>query len=64
MLLFAHHLGVEIFGHEFAPETPMEHALAFGLTAVFLGLFLYGAYAAWRDLNRWLRTERRPPAVS
>ena len=52
MPLFAHHIGVEILGHEFSPETPMEHAVAFGITGVVLALIAYGAYAAVRDSQR------------
>jgi hypothetical protein len=53
MGLFAHHLGVEFFGHEFAPETTLEHVMAFGITGIVLALTVYGAYAAVRDLRRW-----------
>jgi hypothetical protein len=53
MVLFGHHMGVEILGREFAPEGPVEHAVVFGLTAVFLSLMAYGAFAAVRDLRRW-----------
>jgi hypothetical protein len=55
MSLFGHHVAVEIFGHEFAPETPMEHVMAFGLTGIVLLLVAYGTYAAVRDFRRWLR---------
>lgn len=58
MILFAHHFGVEIFGREFSPETPMEHFIAFGITGLVLILTLYGAYAGIRDLRRWLQTRR------
>lgn len=53
MHLLAHHVGVELFGKEFAPQTPMEHALALAITIVVLGLMGYGAYAAIRDFRRW-----------
>jgi hypothetical protein len=52
MILFGHHVAVELFGREFSPQTPMEHAVAFGLTGLFLALTIYGAYAAIRDLRR------------
>lgn len=58
MILFGHHVGVEILGREFAPETPLEHAVMFGAAAVVLGLTVYGAYAGIRDLRRWLRRPR------
>jgi hypothetical protein len=53
MMVIAHHIGVEILGREFSPETPAEHALVFGITGIMLALMLYGAYAAVRDLRRW-----------
>lgn len=64
MTLLAHHIGVEFFGHEFSPETPLEHAVAFGLTGVFLALTAYGAYAAIRDLRRGLRGRKQRQAVA
>ncbi|HLJ97610.1 MAG TPA: hypothetical protein VKU02_30900 [Gemmataceae bacterium] len=57
MILFGHHteafLQIEIMGQPF-PTGPMEHGIAFGVTGVALLLTLYGAYAAVRDLRRWL----------
>jgi hypothetical protein len=64
MSFFAHHIGVEFFGHEFSPETPMEHAVAFGVTGVVVALVVYGAYAGVRDLRRWLRQARQRRALS
>ena len=53
MYLWAHHMGVEFLGQEFAPETPMEHAIFLAVAVVVLGLMSYGAYAAWRDFRSW-----------
>jgi hypothetical protein len=53
MTLWAHHVAVELFGREFSPETPLEHALAFGVSGLLLALMVYGAYAGLRDLARW-----------
>jgi hypothetical protein len=61
MQLFGHHISLEIFGTEFAPESTLEHVMAFGITGVVLALTIYGAYAAIRDLRRWLRRERQQP---
>jgi hypothetical protein len=61
MGLFAHHIGVEILGREFSPETPMEHAMVFGATGLVLGLMIYGAYALVRDISRW--RQRRGPSA-
>ncbi len=56
MPLYGHHVAVEFFGHEFSPETPMEHIVAFGITGLVLALVTYGAYAAIRDFRRGLRS--------
>jgi hypothetical protein len=54
-MLFAHHVGVEVMGREFAPETTGEHLLFFGVTLVVVALMAYGAYAMVRDFRRWRR---------
>jgi hypothetical protein len=63
MPLYGHHVAVEFFGHEFSPETPMEHVLAFGITGIVLALVTYGAYAAIRDFRRWRRSGEQQAAV-
>jgi hypothetical protein len=54
-MLFAHHVGFEVMGREFAPETTGEHLLFFGVALVVVTLMAYGAYAAVRDFRRWRR---------
>lgn len=49
MFLIAHHVGVELFGREYSPRTPLEHACVFG--ALALVLFL-AAYGAWTLVNK------------
>lgn len=63
MILFAHHIGVEFFGHEWSPETPMEHFVAFSISGLVLALMVYGAYAGVRDLRRWLHARKTRAAV-
>ena len=63
MMLFGHHIAVELFGREFSPQTPLEHAITFGLTGLLLALTAYGAYAAIRDLRRRLRHGREQKAL-
>jgi len=53
MVLFGHHIGVDFFGKEIAPETPLEHVCFFAVTTVMLGFMAYGVYAGWRDFQRW-----------
>jgi hypothetical protein len=62
MQLFGHHIGIEILGHEFSPETPLEHVVAFGIAGLFLALAGYGAYAFIRDFRRWRRQGKEGPA--
>ena len=61
MGLLAHHIELHLFGRELAPETPMEHVLAFGATGLVLFLAGHGAYAVVRDLRR--RLSRGTPAT-
>jgi hypothetical protein len=44
MILFAHHVAVEIFGREYSPRTPLEHVVAFGTVGMVLALAVYGAW--------------------
>jgi hypothetical protein len=59
MLLFAHHMAVEIFGREFSPRTPLEHICAFGGLSLVLALAMYGAWALALKLASSLRAGRR-----
>lgn len=61
--MFAHHIGVEILGREYSPETPMQHVVVGVVSLAVLALIVYGAYAAVRDIRRWLRTPRQQPPV-
>jgi len=56
MIVFGHHIEIEILGRNFSPQGPMEHAMWFGGTALAAFLMLYGGYALVRD---WLRRGRR-----
>lgn len=56
--MFAHHLGIDLFGMELAPETFGEHVMAFAITSVLLALMIYGAYAGYRDLRGWVLRRR------
>lgn len=65
MTPFAHHIEVELFDIvRICPETPMEHAAAFAVTAALLGLVVYGTYAAIRDFRGWLRRGKERPTVA
>jgi len=59
MLLFAHHMAVEIFGREFAPRTPLEHFLAFFAVGTVLALACYGAWTLAAKVVAHTRTRSR-----
>jgi hypothetical protein len=44
MLPLAHHVAVELFGREYSPRTPLEHAMAFTAVGLVLALAIYGAW--------------------
>ncbi|MBX6311384.1 MAG: hypothetical protein IRY99_00445 [Isosphaeraceae bacterium] len=56
MILFAHHVAVELFGREFAPRTPLEHACAFGMTGLILGLAVYGGWTLAARARAYVRS--------
>ncbi len=55
MILFAHHMAVELFGREFAPRTTFEHVCAFAAVGVILGLSGYGAWTLAAKFSGRLR---------
>jgi hypothetical protein len=59
MIVFAHHMAVELFGREFSPQTPLEHICAFGAVGLILGLATYGAWSLVAKLRNGNRVRRR-----
>jgi hypothetical protein len=59
MLLFAHHVAVELFGREYSPRTPLEHVCAFGTVGLILALAAYGAWNLAVKLQGGIRSRRR-----
>jgi hypothetical protein len=54
MLVFAHHVAVELFGREFSPRTPLEHVCAFGVVGLVLATSAYGTWTlAAKALGRF-----------
>jgi hypothetical protein len=58
MFLFAHHMALEIFGREFAPRTPLEHACAFTAVGLLFSLAGYGAWTLAAKLLTRVRSRR------
>jgi len=44
-MLFAHHMAVELFGREFSPHGPLQHACAFGAIGLVMALTIYGGWS-------------------
>jgi hypothetical protein len=59
MILFAHHVAVELFGREYSPQTPLEHVCAFGAVGLVLALAGYGAWTLGSKLLARPRTRLR-----
>ena len=58
MLFFAHHVGVELFGREYSPQTPLEHVCAFTVVALILATSAYGTWTIASKLTSKLRQRR------
>ena len=59
MLVFAHHVAVELFGREFSPHSPLEHVCAFGAVGLILATSAYGTWAlAAKFLGRYQARRR------
>jgi hypothetical protein len=61
-MLFAHHVAVELFGREYSPQTPLEHACAFTAVGIVLALAVYGAWTLASKV--WSSTRSRSRAHS
>jgi hypothetical protein len=58
MILFAHHVAVELFGREFSPQTALEHVCAFTVVGLILGTSAYGSWTLASKLASALRKRR------
>ena len=55
--MFAHHVAIEIMGKEYEPHGFLQHALAFGGTALLFGLAGIGVATVWRRFASRRRAE-------
>jgi hypothetical protein len=55
MLLFAHHMGIELLGREFSPEGVVQHVCVFATLALLAGT---SAYGTWTLASKILETAR------
>ena len=59
MLLFAHHMGVELLGREFSPHGVVQHVCVFAVLALIAGTSAYGTWALATKLLSRLRERPR-----
>ena len=50
MNFLAHHVAVELLGHEYSPQTVFEHVCLFTITGFILGTSAYGTWTIARRL--------------
>jgi hypothetical protein len=50
MTFLAHHVAVELLGHEYSPNTVFEHVCLLVITALILGTSAYGSWTIARKL--------------
>ena len=58
MLVFAHHMAVELLGREFSPHGAVEHVCVFASLAVVLGTSAYGTWVLATKARDFLRLRR------
>jgi hypothetical protein len=57
MILFAHHMGVELLGREFSPHGVLQHVCVFAALGLVAATSAYGTWAlASRFLSRGRKT--------
>jgi hypothetical protein len=59
MITFAHHMAVELFGREFAPQGTLQHICAFAAVGLILATSAYGAWALAAKAWEGVRAGRR-----
>jgi hypothetical protein len=59
MLVFAHHMAVELFGREFSPHGVFEHVCTFGAISLLLATSAYGTWTLAAKLWTQDRERRR-----
>ncbi len=58
MLIFAHHVAVELFGREYSPQTPLEHVCAFTVVTLILATSAYGTWTIASKVTSRIRQRR------
>jgi hypothetical protein len=48
MILFAHHVGVELLGREFSPHGVVQHVCVFAALGLLFGTSAYGSWTLYQ----------------
>ncbi len=55
MLIFAHHMAVELLGREFSPQGVVQHVCVFAAFALVAGTSAYGTWVLFGKAVDWIR---------
>jgi len=58
MLVFAHHMAVELLGREFSPHGTVEHVCVFAALALVFGTSAYGTWVLATKARAIVRARR------
>jgi hypothetical protein len=61
MILFAHHVGVELFGREYSPVTALDHVCAFTIVGLILAT---SAVGTWTLASKAISAVKRRRGIS
>jgi hypothetical protein len=59
MLIFAHHMAVELLGREFSPEGVVQHVCVFAAFALVAGTSAYGTWVLAAKAMAAVRNRRQ-----
>jgi hypothetical protein len=54
MVMFAHHMAVELFGREFAPHGTLQHVCVFAAVALVMATSAYGSWTLFKKAREVL----------
>jgi hypothetical protein len=59
MLVFAHHMAMELLGHEFSPQGVVQHVCVFAALALIFGTSAYGTWVLAAKASEPFRARRQ-----
>jgi hypothetical protein len=63
MILFAHHVGVELFGREYSPVTVFDHVCAFTIVGLLLFTSAVGTWTIGSKIAATFKGRQSLPKV-